>query len=282
MALLIRNERDIVELNIRFHASKGVEAFIVIDNGSVDGTYEIVNRLAHEFAMKVLQYNDDSFQQSRWMTHAAMLAWDAFDADLVIPNDADEFWMPNGGGSLPDILSRGDVCVSCDRYNMIPGPNESFRDSEHCVVNPIPYSQATQLSSQAISLLLLKLRPKVLVNPRGLVKIGQGNHRAIHLYRPLFSRNADDISIYHYPVRSFEQFHTNVQVYRDIIARYPAARVGSQWRRWAAIETDDKLEQEFGMMMFSAEELHMLYKIGIIEARALPAVELSAIETVTA
>lgn len=100
MALLVRNERDIVELNVRFHASKGVEAFIIIDNGSVDGTYEIAKRLAREFAVKVLQYHDDSFQQSRWMTHAAMLAWDEFDADLVIPNDADEFWMPNNGGSI--------------------------------------------------------------------------------------------------------------------------------------------------------------------------------------
>lgn len=35
-------------------------------------------------------------------------------------------------------------------------------------------------------------------------------------------------------------------------------------------------------MMFSAEELDMLYNIGIVEARALPAIELGAIEIVTA
>ena len=277
MALLVRNEEDIIEMNIRFHANKGVNAFIVMDNGSIDRTCEIIQVLAGEYDLKIIKCNDDSFRQSRWMTNLAVLAYDKFGADLVIPNDADEFWIPNNGESLAACLNHRDVAVYCNRYNMIPEMDNSFKNTQHCVVNPIPYTKEFQLLNPNVSLLLNKLRQKVLVNPRGLLKITQGNHRAIHIYSPLFSRTSADICIYHYPIRSLNQFQTNARIYKKILANSPAAKIGSQWRRWAAIESDEQLEQEFRMMTLKKEEIEMLYRLGILESRPLPARELSAI-----
>ena len=59
MALLVRNEEDIIEMNIRFHANKGVDAFIVMDNGSEDRTCEIIQELANEYELMILKHNDD-------------------------------------------------------------------------------------------------------------------------------------------------------------------------------------------------------------------------------
>jgi hypothetical protein len=45
MTLLVKNEIDIIEDNIRFHAKQGVDCFAVMDNGSNDGTRELLENL---------------------------------------------------------------------------------------------------------------------------------------------------------------------------------------------------------------------------------------------
>ena len=45
MTLIVRNEADIIEDNLRYHRAQGVDFFIVLDNGSTDGTLEILESL---------------------------------------------------------------------------------------------------------------------------------------------------------------------------------------------------------------------------------------------
>src|SRR5690349_14687858 len=42
MLMLVRDEVDIIEYNIDFHLRMGIEQFVVTDNGSVDGTRDIL------------------------------------------------------------------------------------------------------------------------------------------------------------------------------------------------------------------------------------------------
>ena len=45
LTLLVRDEADIVEANLDFHLSRGVDFVIATDNGSVDGSAEVARRL---------------------------------------------------------------------------------------------------------------------------------------------------------------------------------------------------------------------------------------------
>ena len=45
MTILVKDEADIIEANIRTHAKLGVDAFAVMDNNSSDGTREILEKL---------------------------------------------------------------------------------------------------------------------------------------------------------------------------------------------------------------------------------------------
>jgi len=45
MVILVKNEEDIIEKNIKFHFKIGIDNFVIIDNGSTDNTYEILQNL---------------------------------------------------------------------------------------------------------------------------------------------------------------------------------------------------------------------------------------------
>jgi hypothetical protein len=48
LSLVVKNEADIILDNIFFHYSKGVDYIIVTDNGSTDGTLEILQDLEED------------------------------------------------------------------------------------------------------------------------------------------------------------------------------------------------------------------------------------------
>ena len=46
LTLLCRDEADILESMLRFHLAQGVDRIIATDNGSVDGSLEILQRMS--------------------------------------------------------------------------------------------------------------------------------------------------------------------------------------------------------------------------------------------
>jgi hypothetical protein len=45
MSFIVRDELEFIAENIRLHAAQGVDNFIVMDNGSRDGTHERLEAL---------------------------------------------------------------------------------------------------------------------------------------------------------------------------------------------------------------------------------------------
>src|SRR3990172_9558556 len=104
MTLLARDEADIVDAQIAFHLNAGVDFVVAIDNRSVDGTTEILERYERAGRLHLIREEGDVMRQAEWVTRMARLAATDFGADWVINSDADEFWWPRGG-SPKEILS---------------------------------------------------------------------------------------------------------------------------------------------------------------------------------
>src|SRR5690348_3868981 len=83
---MVRNEADIIERSIKQLWSQGVDRIVVLDNGSTDGTTEILQDLN----VSVIYDAEATFLQRQRMTeltesHARLDEW-------VVPFDADEMW----------------------------------------------------------------------------------------------------------------------------------------------------------------------------------------------
>jgi glycosyltransferase involved in cell wall biosynthesis len=269
MTLLVKNEEDTVETNIRFHADQGVDAFIVMDNGSTDATPGILRALQKEYDLTIVHNASTAYKQSQWMTGLAQRARKELGADLVISNDADEFWSARDGGSLKSKLSMYESVVTVRRYNFILDEeqgedHDGYIRCANRVINPVLYISQEYEVQKKLSMPLQRIAPKVIVNPIGLLHINGGNHRAKHI---MFWRNraSEDIVVDHYPILSYRNFEKKVQSREVIRTMHPERRLNVHYRRWLASLDAGELRQEYRQMLVNKKERDVLQRFGVIE-----------------
>lgn len=275
MTILCRNEVDIIASNIKTHAKLGVDKFIVMDNGSDDGTRELLDELKHDFDLTIVDQPEQTYQQSRWMGQLARMAR-KMGASWVISNDADEFWLPNDPNkSLKDYLFHNDSVVSLKKSNVLLPESAldegfHFAQSNIRVQYPIQYPVKDRVHGQNISIFLNHTPGKVIVNPNGFIKISGGNHRAKHIGQKFTARDENDILVYHYPVRSWNNFKEQIK-HRKKLLENPGVRMGKHYRRWVKLLDEDKLYDEYESFIVRDEEVPVLKRHGVIVEDNLPA-----------
>ncbi len=88
---MVRNEADVIELFVRYHA-EFVDELLIIDHRSLDDTHEILSQLSSEgLPIRFSQIGDPAFDQAKHMTRLMHRAATEYGADWVLPLDADEF-----------------------------------------------------------------------------------------------------------------------------------------------------------------------------------------------
>ena len=153
MVILVKNEIDIIEKNIYFHAQRGVDNFVIMDNNSTDGTREKLEELKKKFEITIID-EKGVYNQAKWMTKLAHIAKQKYNSTWVIPNDADEFWISKDKNLKESLPLKGAV-LTVNRFNRIIYENlDNPFNSEYKVINPILYNRETQLYSNNINNLI--------------------------------------------------------------------------------------------------------------------------------
>ncbi len=260
MTLLVLNEADIVAANIRHHLASGVDVVVATDNGSTDGTVEILEEFQRDGVLHLRHDADDRFDQARLTTGMARIARERFEADWVLSNDADEFWV----GPLRAIIeTTPSNLLFCRRANRIVAAEDawSFAAARYLAI---------ALKSEARAELLRPIQPKVLVRASDLVQLTQGCHNAeIREPRPAIAR---EILIRHFPIRGRDHFLRKATAGGAAYARNQGLdpRVGEHWRRWHREIEHGRLDDAYASVVPGRRDLDAALAEGtVVEDRIL-------------
>ncbi|MBL8688923.1 MAG: glycosyltransferase family 2 protein [Rhodospirillaceae bacterium] len=241
MTLLVRDEADIVQANIRHHLDAGVDFIVATDNGSTDGTIEILEEFQRAGTLHLRHDGDDTFDQARLTTEMAAIAREHFGADWVLSNDADEFWC----GPLRDTIAATEAnLMFCRRANRVAAREDdwSFTAARHLAVFP---------KAEVESELLRPIQPKVLVRAADLVRLTQGCHNAeMAEARPAIAR---EILIRHFPIRGRDHFIRKATAGGAAYARNAKLdpRLGGHWRLWHAEILAGRADEAYAAVVLS-------------------------------
>jgi len=227
LTLLCRDEADILESMLRFHLAQGVDRIIATDNGSVDGSLEILQRFERRGQLTLLQEAEQTHDQAVWVTRMARMAA-AMGADWVINSDADEFWWPQQG-NLNSTLAQLPESVEgllVERTNFLPPP----RDGQ----DQRPFYQRQTLRERvSCNSLGAPLPPKLIHRAHPGVEITDGNHGAKRNGTSIAGIKSSAIEILHVPIRSYPQLERKIRQGTEALQRNKrvGAGIGDSWRK---------------------------------------------------
>lgn len=228
LTLLCRNEADIIASTVEFHLRHGVDLVLATDNGSTDGTVEILQRFQRQGVLRLLHEPSHTHDQAVWVSRMARLAAEEYGADWVIPCDADEFWWPQAGSFQEELAKVPPelLALQVDRANFLPPPPATAAD--------LPFHQTQTLRErQSLNSLGDPLPPKVCHRAAASITVSDGNHAVFLEGTPLPSQPHGGLEILHFPVRSYQQFARKIRDGAEALARNTrvAPQVGLTWRR---------------------------------------------------
>jgi len=243
MTLIVHNEVDLLDANLRFHYAHGVDHVLAIDDRSTDGSTEVLRAHARTGRLTVIDRPTGDMRkfasQAKWSTSLARLAKTRYDAEWVLNGDADEFWFPLDG-SLADALDR----VGPD-YGRVLIPRTDFVLHEELHSAPVAEQLTVRESRSPIGLR---------VAHRGMadIVVATGHHRVARDARldqlgwtengqrakPIEIAPLFPIRVFHYPVRSWGSMIGAARAGDDyVLNRDPALRIMRQTMRVEDIRT---------------------------------------------
>lgn len=210
MTMMVRNEADIIAPVLDHHLGQGVDVVIVTDNGSTDGTTEILEDYRARGLIELRHDGEHRKQQSEVVTAMARAAFTDHGADWVINADADEFFVPRDHSlTLRQVFEQLDPQISsftASTTNLVGPPALEGTGLQRLVYRdhrPVEVLEEKGLRSQPI--------PNAIHVGRADIVVGQGNHLV-----DLTSNGAPpaglEIENLHLPWRSWRQMRQKVEM----------------------------------------------------------------------
>lgn len=236
--MLVKDEADVI-LDTLAHLAWHVDAIYVADNGSTDGTREILEG-ADAFVAAELHVSDDpevGYWQSRKTTALAMRALEDGHS-WVVPCDADEVWFPQTepGRAMRDYfdgLSPDVMIVRGLLFHHLPTALDQSEAQVPSALERIVWRKR-QPAEARFGKVAARLRPDLV--------IAAGNHAA---FTDGTALEVGGLEIRHFSFRSPEQY---IRKIRNGIAAYEATDLpistGQHWRSWAD-KSDEAIADHF-------------------------------------
>lgn len=263
MTLLVRNEVDVIGGNLRFHLDHGVDFIVAMDNGSSDGTTEILEEYAKMGVLHLIREPSRVFQQQIWVNTMGHIACSLFSAGMIFHCDADELWHPSSGSLKLELTLKRQVDVlSVPVKNLLLADKNGAERFPHDVVYEVdrPISKPVRKVMDEVawrSFFLYRYPNKVIYKThKGYIDVVQGNHDIAPSdpWLELVKQLSADIEILHFPIRGVEQFRRKIINNGEGLENLDLQR-GSDavhaWhvKRWYALYKQNRLPEEYRRLL---------------------------------
>ncbi|HVN51935.1 MAG TPA: glycosyltransferase family 2 protein [Acidimicrobiales bacterium] len=245
--MVVRDEVDILATTIRYHRAL-VDEVLVVDNGSTDGTVELLTTLAARDPAVRWTSDPGPYRQDVMVSDLARDAH-ARGADWVLPVDADEFWWTPG--DVRRLLTESTAgALACRVENFV----QARRVRERAPANLLSMRWRAQVRANEdespdrvrageISFLEMRYPPKFVCRPTADVIVHLGNHHVELIAGELGA--SDQLTVLHAPLRGRAMLGQRAEAGRRRIADQPDERIGWHLRRVAELEDAGRLEEEW-------------------------------------
>jgi len=200
---MVKNEADIIESFVRYH-SLFFDHMFILDSGSTDGTYRILELLKAEgLALTVLKEDMTAFNQPQAMSRLLRHAAQTGNYDLIIPLDADEFLVKDDGGDLRDFLEQ----LPLDEVYYVLWRTFIPHPADNCAEKFIPARMRHARWDKYETFHKVLVPAKLVLSLNLELKLGSHD---VNAGSKVKRRVIEGLRINHYPVRSCEQLKSKV------------------------------------------------------------------------
>jgi hypothetical protein len=197
LSLVVRDEADVLDANLRYHLNAGVDVVLATDYESRDGSSEILESYARDGVLRRIPVSG-ACDDAAWRTRMAHVAVSELGVDWVIDAEADEFWLPRGE-SLKDVLAP-----IPQRYGVVQGLVRLFLprpDADRPFVERMTVRVSGSPGEEAMGRLDWALRPVYRARPQ--LVFGVRRESALDGLVPL--RAWYPLEVLRFPLRSLAQ-----------------------------------------------------------------------------
>lgn len=208
---LVKNEADVLGHTLKHAFGQGIDRALVVDNGSTDGTLELINELTGRYDIIVGFDHEAAYYQSHKMTYLARWA-SKRGAGWVIPTDADEFWFAESDTVGDFLRSTTNDIVEAQLFNLFPTPAQP---EAHGLEGTLRFDHTKHVLG------------KTALRGHPLAWLSMGNHFGV---RP--GMTGGGLFVAHVPWRSRAQYGRKVRQGAAALASTDLEEhLGGHWRR---------------------------------------------------
>ena len=248
--MMLRNEADIVQTNVRYHRSVGITDFFIIDNGSTDATPQMLLELDEEIPNLRWTRDDGAYQQGIITTGLAREAYTA-GVDWVVAIDADEFWFPGDQGFQRVLAGASAAALEVDLITFVQDRRVISLGTDNVVsmtqrvnepkVSPSEAQDAVE--SGQVAFVEMAYLPKWISRANAELVIDIGNHNVDGVDGSRSSTNL--IQCFHTPLRAREVLHAKAEQGRRWREIGAGPEMGWHVQRWADLEDAGRLYDDW-------------------------------------
>ncbi|MEI6498436.1 MAG: class I SAM-dependent methyltransferase [bacterium] len=204
---MVKNEIDIIETFIRYNLNF-LDKMVILDNGSTDGTLEVILELIREgLPIDLVFDHNPAYIQAEIITSLMYDTIEKYNPDFILPLDADEFITTYKNVDIKKMIASfpEDSLTYLSWVTYVP----TFKDNldETNILRRIRYRRSVQHNYDEKVMI-----PAVLANKQK-VTIKQGSHDLNKIDGVTWKKHSvKTISLAHYPVRSVHQMKSKYLV----------------------------------------------------------------------